>query len=104
MTKQLWPRFVRPRIRRHRKFLIFSVCIWMMMVGAIVFWCVVLIAEEPTPLGRVGLFEVLSIILSIFYFPVVLLIFVILALSPSRPQLHRGFDLIFPRENTKLGK
>ena len=72
------------------------------MVGAIAFWCLVLITVEPEPFGRVGLFEVLSMIFSIFYFPVVVLIFIVLALLPAGPQLRRGFEIIIPEENKKL--
>ena len=72
------------------------------MVGAIAFWCLVLITVDPEPLGRVGLFEVLSIILSIFYFPVVVFVFIALALRPASPPRHRGFEIIIPRENRKL--
>ena len=55
---------------------------------------------ESNALGL--LFQVYSMIFSIFYFPAVFLIFIILALSPSRPQLHQGFDVILPRENKQL--
>ena len=102
MKKQLWPHFVRPRIYRHRKFLIYAFCLWVIVIGAMAFYFLVVITEYHGALNGVGLFEVLSMIFSIFYFPVVVLIFIVLALLPAGPQLRRGFEIIIPEENKKL--
>lgn len=80
-----------------------AVCLWLLLVATLAAW-IFLLPREPEPMGYAGTFYVFTIILSIFYWPVVLFVWVAWGVVrvlgygeadiPSPPDTARGFEVI----------